>query len=162
MHKGPKTPTGRNYPYHPTYFATEAWFWPRYLPWKMTYEVVGFLPYPWNFPGSLDRVSAAGVPYDDNRGMRYNWTDVPYPTLNLQLKMWSEKVAGVARGFWELSIAVDLHGWARACQEELSPVPRNFNHSWNICPLIVPYMPVDVPDVQTRPASYAEGGSPWL
>lgn len=74
---------GRTYPWHPQFDATECWFWPWFVAWKMNIsQATTTVPAPWNtFPIYSAYYSAVGVVSADRKVVEYVWTD-PANTLS--------------------------------------------------------------------------------
>lgn len=155
---------GRHYPYHPSYWATEAWYWPGFVPFKLRGELncapFGFwTQIPLNWTG----VSDPGVTSADCKTITYEFAIDP-PGAYPQLLVTLEKVilAGQFKARWKVDLNDALGTldtcWAWQSYPQLAvyvngltdaepPLPPSAGNT--IC-------------LEFRPATYAEGGSPWL
>lgn len=156
MHKG------RPYPYAPTYWATECFFWPGYLPWKMVASIVS-TGGPWAPLGNhMDVLSSAQASdASDNTQVQYGW---PPGVLGTGKRL----IISVEQ------IEVSGRNYARWLATYRNPTIVVASAScWQIAPLYavsVPLQPwvIGLPmtgpagvSITLRPATYAEGGSPW-
>lgn len=157
MHKG------LDYPFHPKYWATEAWFWPGFVPWKMTFNGSVGNTYPWSAVWtSYNMVSDAGVVTPDSLKVRYSWeinvigvADV----MKLQLEL--AEISGVQYAH--------RHVWLELADVDIAHLYHFQTFPQRRCVVSGPgWMESDDPSdtaadqwLEFRPTTYAEGGSPW-
>jgi hypothetical protein len=154
---------GNPYPRHPTYWATEAWFWPGFMPWKMYASADGLLAPPWNImPPDWGGLSDAGVPSIDAKEILYTWTvtDVPWPFV-LKVRCDKAIVLGGSKARWEMMIGDGTVVWSTAFLLQDFPQRHVYARFWEFCVPAPPYTSAAGPPIEVRPATYAEGGSPW-
>lgn len=154
---------GRVHPYHPTYWGTEAWFWPGFVPWKLHLLMgTGAVP-PWDvIPEGHMAVSLAGTHDSAPKEMRYHWdlnTD-PQARLDVLLDKW--QFGGRIYARWRAIIeayGVVYTATATALQsypQRIVSIDR-FDDSLDVVHGIV----VPGPPLILRPATYGQGGSPY-
>lgn len=154
---------GKTYPYLPEYWSTEAWFFPGFVPWKMWVESGGNLEGAWmNLPQDFVCVTDPGIP-----GPTYFnplWEHLFYVSEDevlLQIFLSKGYHAEVPIAQWDLRLWVNglQVAGGRAAQSYpqfqvyvTDPELRRIDDEGNdLGPL----------DLLIRPATYAEGGSPW-
>jgi len=158
MHKG------RQYPYFPDYWATEAWFWPGFAPWKLTASNNTLASGPWNRLGLItDVVSGAGFCVPDCTQISYLF-DLPptsaADTLLVSLEMVVDN--GVRYARWKAVLktgsSIDAEAWLYQ-QFPQTIVFAGAPPGWNIYNYILPTPPFL--NLVCEPATYTQGGSPW-
>jgi hypothetical protein len=155
MHKG------RAYPYHPTFWATEAWFWPGFVPWKMTLSVFNNSDPPWGIlTAGYGEVSQPGIPSPIPKTIEYHFT-AHAPAYGLILKLNRFTLSGVDYARWFLQIVSGVGVWSTAVHLQDYPQRIIFNRSWPIVIGSIPYPVMGPPRYQFTPSLYTEGGSPW-
>lgn len=157
MHKG------RTYPFLPRYWATEAWFWPGFVPWRFLLHTTGPLTPPWNaIPTGIDLLSDAG---DSSTNIKQPaWAfDASHDGFTCLLDLVLDKITDITGSYarWRLFISNGGPAWAVGIA--LQPYPQyvvnlpRFDFSLPTPPYTSPAGPL----ISVRPATYAEGGSPW-
>lgn len=157
MHKG------RLYPFHPKFWVGWSYFWPNFLPWKMSldegyFEGPGFVamgdaPFPvFSNPGS----------YISEHELQWQWpvTWTPLSDL-LQLNCLDSIQFGNRYVEWHFQISLAGVQIDEAYQYASSPAPlaENVGAYW--------YKPSGLPPINfagqfdLRPTLYSQGGSPW-
>lgn len=155
MHKGSA------YPYHPTFYATEAFFWPGYLPWKMVLDVTATGTPPWNiYPSLYQEISIPGVVSASGHTVTYDFT-AHVPGYGLRLVIDDYVDAGWLNARWRLQLISGIAMWAFASNLQPTPLRSVFCNRWPIYAGSIPYPAVGPPPYLLRPAIYLEGGSPW-
>ena len=154
---------GRQYPFHPTYWATEAWFWPSFVPWKLTAQRSSTDRYPWN-AADLDtpKVSAPAV-ISSNRKVASFSIDVSSPMLPCYLTVAMDKftVSGTDTARWRMTI--NFGGTVEYTAYKLQAFPQRnvLCDSWDfVLPDDLPGG-TPLPNIVLIPATYADGGTPW-
>lgn len=151
------------YPFHPTYWATECWFWPGFLPWKIIGHMDGAPPDDWSgmqFPWS--GVSDAGVTVSDATQMIYRF---PLPTapgadeLLVSLEQIHKDDADRCRWkavlrFFGTEVA---HAWLY--QDKPQRVVSTGFQNWNLADQITPT--AEVLRLRIEVANFAAGGTPY-
>jgi hypothetical protein len=154
---------GNPYPYHPTYWATEAWFFPGYVPWKLRLAFYPNNPPPWLlFPFGQSYVTEAGVVDDPADTIAYTMrTIIDGALVILQIGLWKEVVNGTPWAVWGMELEVAGQLWSRAGAKQLYPQRVVACDEFDFSIPMPPYQNSDPPLLNIRPATYAEGGSPW-
>jgi hypothetical protein len=158
MHKG------RTYPFAPLYWATEAWFWPGYVPWKMIFTRVSDDGDPWNkIPNGTTRCSGEIFYTPDAKICAWEWdlSDIA-PDLSMAVTFSKLEAFGV---FYALAVLALNDPSAltpsTANSQQAYPQRRVSVGSFNQVIATPPYTYVGAINIAIRPATYAEGGSPW-
>ena len=155
MHKG------RAYPYHPSYWATECFFYPGFLPWKLTLDVTATGTPPWNiYPALYQEISNPGTISPGGQRMVYEFV-AHAAFYGLIVTIETFFVSGVKNARWKMQLVSGVAGWAMAINFQPSPIRQVFNNTWPIFAGSIPYPVVGAPPYLLRPATYIEGGSPW-
>lgn len=154
---------GRPYPYHPIYWATEGWFYPHYVPWKMRFIVWGVNLEPWDgLYYGLELVSDEGQVSEDIQVIQYKWhfDDAGFHyDITLSMEARKDLVPGKAQ--WLLALKRDDVPWAIASKLEVIPPSSNVLITWDDGFNLQTGMPCDPPFFQLFQATYAEGGTPY-
>lgn len=155
---------GRPYPRHPTYWATEAWFWPGFVPWKMRLDAASNLGDPWDqIPAGFGGVSTAGHHDPKPLVIVYDLLVLPgSPSLTLRVLLDRIGSSPDYQARWRCEIAYD---WVTVISTAylVQSYPQTavaadvFTH----CAPGAPYSYTGPVTLHLRPATYAEGGSPW-
>jgi hypothetical protein len=154
---------GRSYPFHPTYWSTEAWFWPGYCPWKLKALRSGVDPDPWDFcllPTSM--ISLPGVPTADAKKIFYQFILdgiclVSEIDVTMELGLGPDGQAAqwtVTAKYWDSTQDTDVAFQVFPQRQVDSPV-FHFEVPDPGCE------PFDDVWVKFQPANYEEGGSPY-
>lgn len=157
MHKG------RPYPFHQRYYATEAWFWPGYPPWKMHLTAGQFLPPPWNvlIPGEA-MISTPGICSDNSKEITFTWSwIIGELTRQIVATMDCHQIEKTLYARWRMSIGDGEAWWSTALKLQSYPQRVVAVSEWDHCVPAPPYTSAAGPAITLRPATYAEGGSPW-
>jgi hypothetical protein len=154
---------GRPYPFHPIYWATEAWFYPGFVPWKLGGDMGFTLIPPWNLvPDGWIGVSKAGEPSADRKTMTYLFDVVPDDD-SLQIKVamqWQDHpmkfyarwdVWLLLRGAWL------IHQW----ENQQFPQRQVEVSEWVAAEKHPPLGPGFPGPLAFWAADYAEGGTPF-
>jgi len=155
---------GRTYPYHPSSWATEAWFWPGLMPWKLYGQnlAVELPPWsPWILPGWTG-VSSVGIPTADAKIITYDFPVTAPLTggITVTCKRAIGAEGPVAR--WTISIDDSGHLFGRATLDQTFPQTIVFCPGFVDFDGFMGYGGGLGPFIEFRPATYAEGGSPWI
>lgn len=154
---------GRPYPFHPSYWSTEAWFYPGFVPWKMIAEQVGGLrPFFGCSFGSPDPISEPGVPSYDSTSIEYDFEPVnDCLVIFFQLTLLKVGSGTSSKAAWVLvSIYWDHTSEYQIMEQDypqrvvLSPAFLLSIPNPDVGPTIFQY-------VQFSPADYEKGGSPY-
>jgi hypothetical protein len=157
---------GREYPFHPEYWATECCFWPAFVPWKMIFE--GFGPYPgaWSvLENPLGVVSDAGLVTTDRKTISWH-ASLPSstPATDLELSLALATYAGEKYGRFQWRLYNNLVDIAFAYYWQAFPIVL-FNcggyAAWLFDQPIQPNPPPYPFALSMCPARYDEGGSPY-
>jgi hypothetical protein len=154
---------GRTYPYHPTYWATEAWFWPGYLPWKMHFKMGTGAESPWDqIDEGYEAVSGIGQHNPRPNELFYS---IPlslslFPNLLLVVDKWI--FAGVPYARWRCGL-IEYGPVEVSSALALQTFPQRIVaiNKFDSCLSVQPYTSTAGPPLIFRPASYAQGNSPW-
>lgn len=155
---------GNPYPRHPTYWATEAWFWPGFVPWKMRLDVTVNYGEPWNYiPIDFGGISFVGSHAPKPLVMAYDFLVIagsPSLTLRVLLDRIGTRPNYQAR--WRAEIAYD---WTTVLSTAylLQSYPRTVvaADTFQFCVPVTPFTYIGPVTLHLRPATYAEGGSPY-
>ncbi len=154
---------GRQYPYHPDYWSTEAWFWRGHVPFKLHAETTdvtvppfSIIPFPWS------ALSDPGQPSDDRKSITYEIAVFPpaaYPALIVTMDLLKSEPEWQAR--WRATLRDGGGAWGTAFL--LQPYPQRvvLAERFDYVVPSPPYTGSQGPPIKLRPATYAEGGSPW-
>jgi len=155
---------GRTYPFAPKYWATEAWFWPGFVPWKMHAFYNGFDGPPWDFiPIGWQQNSEEVFFTPDMKEAVYVWFFAGLPPL---YGMAVTLVRDDSFGFAQARFAVTLTDTAGLISEayDYQAFPQRTVQCGGFSSS-TPYPPYTYDGTVSmvfRPSTYAEGGSPWL
>lgn len=155
---------GRPYPRHPTYWATEAWFWPGFVPWKMKIAVGTLTVEPWNqIPPNFAAVSFPGFCQDPPTIISYEITVVGgSPPLTLRVYLERHGTFPDYKARWRVELAqnwIFVMSTAYALQEYPQRVISV--DQFDYCAPVDPYEYTGPVAMSFRPATYADGGSPY-
>lgn len=155
---------GNPYPRHPTYWGTEAWFWPGFPPWKMRLDVTINPGEPWDeIPANFGGVSFPG--YHDPKPliMAYDFLIVAgSPPLTLRVLM--ERIGNRPnyRAQWRCELG---YNWTSIASTAylVQSYPQSAVDAllFTYCEPVAPYTYTGPVSLAIRPATYAEGGSPY-
>lgn len=157
MHKG------RTYPFHPTFWSTEGWFWPGFVPWKLLGCATPPFNGAWNnIPIGWTGLSFEGQPSDDRTSILYQFIVKPgVPVYRLWVIMELEDVGHVKRCKWTVLLRrATLNIQSAECRQEFPQrqVLTSLADEW----CSVEGYPSDPPPLFTfQPANYGQGGDPW-
>jgi hypothetical protein len=157
MHKG------RPYPFHPSYWSTEAWFYHGFMPWKMFGDVTGSLMPPWNaLDPSWSGISDPGIVNSDRTIIRYHF-DITPPSFATDLDVNCELsiISGTKWARWRAYIGDGGPAWSEAILLQDFPQRVVLADGFDFALPAPPYTSAAGPPLRFRPATYAEGGSPW-
>lgn len=156
--------SGRDYPYHPDYWATEAWFWRGFVPFKLHAELTApagppftIIPFPWSELSDPGEVSL------DAKEITYEIAIFPpaaYPSLTVTLDRLD--LGGEYKARWRATLRDGAGAWGTAFL--LQPYPQRvvLANGFDYVVPSPPYTGAQGPPLKLRPATYEEGGSPWL
>lgn len=152
---------GRPYPYHPNYWATEAWFWPGFVPWKMRLQVFDNSDPPWGiYPSGYGEVSVPGMCSSNNKVITYEFQKQS-PAYGLILTLQRDIFEGRYVARWQLDLVSSVVTWGRAVELQTYPQRVVFNRTWQYVYGSIPYPVPRAPRYQFDPAAYHVGGSPY-
>lgn len=157
MHKG------KLYPYLPKYWATECWFWPGFLPWKMHVIVPVTNFGPWSFlPVGTDLISEAATTVPDVTQASYHFSIVGNANAtDLFVGLEQIEFMGTHYARWmavlRLLTVVVAQAWLYQTKPQYTV--GTLSAEWNLVDNPVPVDPGIF--LNFGPATYAEGGSPW-
>lgn len=157
MHKG------RLYPYHPHFWVGGVYYWPGFLPWKMSLNFgvfgVGYGADIITPPGVM--ISSAGTIVSLTQ-VRYEWS-VDYSPLfdSLTLDIVDVSFSAVLYAQWHVTMllaGVPMNNSYRSIRSPSYQVYEIGTFWW--------LTPDESPTIQNgyfefQPSSYAQGGSPW-
>jgi hypothetical protein len=154
---------GRRYPFARKYWTTQAWFWPGFLPWKMCLHSKASTWFPYSqLPDDLDWISDE-VTYNPNATIAtYKW-DLATPSpmhLVMELDMLTGPLLKYARWLGVL----ETIGIPDRRLECLQAFPQRKVLSYAVLQMVPPSIsgcPAGIIPWEFRPATYAQGGSPW-
>jgi len=154
---------GRPYPYHKTYWATEAWFWPGFVPHKMHLEMGVGAVEPWNvIPQGHKAVSEVGTHADPPKIMRYHYDLETEPQAKLDVYL--DKFEFGGRWYARWRAVLEVYGIVyTATATALQAYPQlvvsidRFDESYDVLHGFV----VPGPPLILRPATYVQGGDPY-
>lgn len=157
MHKG------RNYPYYPYYWATESWFWPGFVPWKMRSILAATPGSPWdNLATPFDAISEAGEVVPDCTQISYHYPlEAPSTATDLYVSLEMITVDDVHFARWKaiLRNSGSLVAEAWLYQDFPQYSVSTGITGWNLINVVLPTSPFLY--LICQPATYEEGGSPW-
>lgn len=155
---------GRPYPRHPTYWATEAWFWPGFVPWKLRLDTTVLYTEPWNqIPLDFGGISFPG--YHDSKPlvMAYDFL-ILAGSPPLTLRVFLDRVGAFPnwKARWRCEIGrnwltVESTAYLIQPYPQLEVKADNFQY----CVPVPPYTDTAGVTLHFRPATYAQGGSPY-
>jgi hypothetical protein len=155
---------GRHYPFHPVYWATESTFYPGWVPWKMWLWVYSTLnPPPWdNLVAPQVAVSRPGLVSPDCQTALYIF-DLEEPAVinKIELSLYTHIDEGIKYLAWEILGTGNAGDVVRAWNFVDSPVYALYNLDYTLQIPVPPFTGTFPPSFITRPATYAEGGSPY-
>ena len=154
---------GRTYPYHPDLYATEAWFWPGFCPWKLYGEATAELFPPWVLiPPTWTGVSEAGVTSTDYKVISYRFSiPLTVPPLYFKVSMQLRGLRPDRKAHWKIFLPDPGPHYAVAWLNQSYPQRVVSCGGFPFFLPAPPYTPDTGPALMFRPATYAEGGSPW-
>jgi hypothetical protein len=154
---------GRHYPYLPFYWATEAWFWPGFVPWRMIVEQLDTTPPFWgcslvsSIPPSLP-----GATNPDCTEVSYQFESDGFCLVSgFNLTMRRTGVPGAFKAVWN----VQSFYWDGS--SETQDLEQSYPQRVVESPAFVIHVPSLDPGPAIRmrghflPANYEEGGSPY-
>jgi hypothetical protein len=154
---------GRTYPYAVDYWVTEGWFWPGFLPWRMHLYVEFPVTDPWDIAAPGTELISDPIEYSlDRKTATYVWNlgGSPVNKLTAELALVMAGPGGLVVWEFQLTSGITLV----ATGMELQPYPQRQVYSTNGVQLF----PICFSGgsrcrmwLTFRPATYAEGGSPW-
>lgn len=154
---------GRHYPFCVEYWATEGWFWPGFVPYKLVGLALPPLNPPWNvlligWTGVSDPVQVS----TDVKTVSYTF----HPTgsmggLVLVVSLDKIGVLESRQCRWRATIGDGVSWWATAYLMQDYPQYAVAANGFDYSLPSPPYTSDDGPNLQFRPATYAEGGSPY-
>lgn len=155
---------GRSYPFMPDRWAALAWFWPGCVPWKVWLVCDHPSDFPWEHLGNIaGQASDAGIVAADGTSVDYGLGGGLLPAgVTLDVICERGMVAGLLTAKWRVQLYESgiLTGYGIANQ----PYPQNqfFIDRWDdtLSPGGSTMGPP--PPITIRPATYAEGGSPYV
>lgn len=154
---------GMAYPYHPSYWSTTAWFWPGFVPWKMRMYIQGPQEAPWDAVlFNTWCVSEPGAPSADFSNIAYQFV-YPPPVAPIYFALILDQVegTGVKKARWRMSIGQQGNWWSQAFAFQTFPQREVKLEGFEYSVPVPPFTSVAGPSILLRPATYAEGGSPW-
>jgi len=161
--KGHAMHCGRDYPYHPTYWATEAWFYRGFVPWKLYGQMYGEASPPWNIiPYGWSGISDPGYVDPDDQTINYEFAIDPpnaYPNMIVSLDL--AIVGGVKKARWRASVGSGGSYWATAVLLQEFPQRVVHAHGFDYSLPAPPYTSALGPPLDLIPASYEDGGQPF-
>lgn len=154
---------GRSYPFLPNYWTAPAWFWPGWVPWKLVLDGPGASSGPWAAVGALAaRVSNAGIPDLPGDSVAYQFDLVPGPAgLTMTVTLYRGGVYPDLSAEWYASLVPAVGVGAIAFATQSYPQTVVDLPTFTSAQIAGSGLPCAPPDYHARPASYAEGGSPW-
>lgn len=154
---------GKSYPYHPNFWTAPAWFWPGWIPWKMhgtLSEPAGppfsVMPFPWS------AISTPGEASDDGTFVDYTLRliegeEFPYLALTLD----RHEILGEPYARWRCQLRDGAGSWGTAFLLQSFPQKTIFCPGFEYVVPTPPYTGSAGPKIVFRPATFAEGGSPF-
>lgn len=154
---------GRPYPYNLIYYATEAWFWPGFVPHKLWGELTAsplppfnVMPFPWT------GISDPGVVSADEKLVTYEFAVFPpaaYPALFVSLDRIT--LLGEYKARWRATLADGSGAWGTAFLIQDYPQRVVYANGFDYTVPAPPYTGAQGPPFRFRPALYSEGGTPY-
>lgn len=157
MHKG------NPYPYHPTYWATRAWFYRGFVPWKLKGTMTDEGCPPWNIiPEGWTGISDPGVIELNGEAVTYEFAiDPPNAYPNLYVTLDFSIVGNERKARWRCTVGSGGVGWATGFLFQEFPQRVVYANGFEYSLPAPPYTCDDGPPLRFEPATYADGGSPW-
>jgi hypothetical protein len=154
---------GRHYPFLPQYWAGRAWFWPGFVPWKLHGQTVGVLLPPWDAIGSgWSGLSSPGVPSTDRSECYWDFAGAGPPPWSFRITL---RRSGLLPALWQAEWEAVMPSTglpsADAIADQVYPQTTVFLPAFASFVGFPPYNSGIGPNLSFRPASYAEGGSPY-
>lgn len=155
---------GRNYPYLPEYWATEAWFWPGFVPWKLVASFDDTIILPWfRLTLGWTGVSQVYSLTDDCKEVTYQF---PLTLRNgddgyLLVRLRKVTISSVNKAEWYMVVIDDGVPFAEGYAWQPFPQRVVYVDTWDVghdLPSGTDCLP---PPLTIRPATYEEGGSPF-
>lgn len=157
MHKG------RIYPYTPKYWATEGWFWPGFVPWKMDGEILvpGIVWNPYVSAQILGPSNPSTVALN-GKSVRYSWNLSP-PDIATSIAVSLSKQHYTQGDYcrWQIVLTQGAVVLDRVYQFQPFPQYSVFTTSDLWTNVDNPDGVTGGPQVLFGPSNYADGGSPW-
>jgi|WetSurMetagenome_2_1015567.scaffolds.fasta_scaffold166890_2 hypothetical protein len=154
---------GRNYPFAPIFWATESWFWPGFVPWKMHLLTRATTWFPYSLvPAGSEFVSGPMHCDDPPIEAYYDFDLNPVADVQIYIGLKKSIVLGARKAYWELAFCVS--GIQLTFGELYQRYPQRVVYADDILqtdPAGPSGGPAGIIPVTFRPATYAEGGSPW-
>lgn len=155
---------GRPYPRHPEYWSTEGWFWPGFVPWKLTCKRTGEADMPWAMiPTDQLFVSEPGIHPARPVVIEYRFILVPgTPPVELIvfLRRHGEK-PGPYKCLWTATLGGSEQVFSTAYAFQTYPQKVVALDGFDYSVPQDPYTSTAGPPLRCRPADYAQGGSPY-
>jgi len=154
---------GKNYPFHPVYWATECIFWPGFVPWKT--RCFNLLPNvaPWDaLDTHFDAISEAGIAVPDATQMSWHWSlDPPSTATDLSISVEMIEFSGV--NYCRFNAVLRTSGVLTAeawCYQSFPQRSCTFltGDLWDVNH---PVHSGNIVNLNLVPATFAEGGSPF-
>lgn len=154
---------GRPYPYHPEYWATEAWFYRGFVPFKLKGTLTATANPPWNImPPGWTGVSDPGVTSMGGKEITYEFAVFPPGAFPQLLVTMDKHILGSdSKARWRCTLSGSGGPWATAVL--LQPFPQRvvLANGFDYSLPAPPYTSAVGPPLRFEPADYDEGGSPW-
>jgi hypothetical protein len=154
---------GRSYPFNPEFWVAPAWFWPGFVPWKLHAKNLSPEFAPWDgIPLGWEGVSDAAVIDPAGAFIDYFFPQpVPHDsnTFRVRLSRLGDLPGATAR--WEIFCTAEGPVFAYAVVDQAYPQRIVFCPTWIDFEGFLGYGSGLGPFLECRPATYAEGGSPY-
>jgi hypothetical protein len=152
---------GRGYAYHPTFWATEAWFWPGFVPWKLRFNAHNNSQPPWSiYPAGYGEISQPGVVSADGHVIRYEFT-AHILLYGLIVTLEKRTALGVDFARWRCELVSGAITWGIAVNPQPYPQRLVFNRFWPFIFGTPAYPTPAAPNYQFDCPTWPESGSPW-
>lgn len=155
---------GRRYPYLPVYWACPAWFYPGRLPWKFVIDGPGAASGAWSGVGPLaSLVSDAGIPDStgDSASYAFHVGFMPGGYI-VTISLYRGGIFPHFSAEWYASLVSGLGAAATATATQAYPQTAVDLPAFDSAEVAGSGIPCEAPAYHLRPATYGEGGSPWL